>query len=359
MSERILVRCVNWLGDAVMSTPALLRLREARPDAHITLLSHAKLADLWKEQPYANAVMTFTADEGVMSVAKRLRAEGFDLGIAFPNSVRSGLELRLAGIRNRVGYSSAFRNLLLNKIVPRRADAVEMHKKSDAEIKRDADTTRTFNPPKRAHHVYDYLGIVAAVGASPEPQAPTIVVTEAEVTAAREKLDISKDEVLFGLNPGAEYGPAKRWPKEYFAAVAAKLQAKHHCRWIVFGGAADRELCTWISEEIAKSAPDKKPLNVAGQTSLRELAALLKTCRIVLTNDTGPMHLANAVGTPIVVPFGSTSSELTGPIFGNAEIVQTGVGCSPCFRRECPIDFRCMKNIDVGAIAYVADRLLQ
>jgi heptosyltransferase-2 len=359
MNERILVRCVNWLGDAIMSTPALQRLREARPHAHITLLSHVKLADLWKGQPYADAVMTFTPDEGVMSVAKRLRAQKFDLSIAFPNSIRSGLELRLAGIPTRIGYASGFRNLLLNEVIPRRPDAVEMHKKSDAEIKRDADSTRNFNPPKRAHHIYDYLGIVAAVGVSPEPLAPKIVVSEIEVSNARSKFNINSDESLLGLNPGAEYGPAKRWPKERFVGVAAQLQKKHHARVIIFGGPADRKLCNWIAEQIALTAPDKKPINVAGQTSLRELAALLKTCRVVLTNDTGPMHLANAVGTPIVVPFGSTSSELTGPIFGNAEIVQTNVGCSPCFRRECPIDFRCMKNIDAAAITHVADSLWQ
>lgn len=359
MNERILVRCVNWLGDAVMSTPALLRLREAKPDAHITLLSHAKLADLWEEQPYANAVMTFSKDESVMTVAKRLRTEKFDLGIAFPNSVRSGLELRLAGIPKRVGYSSGFRNLLLNKVIPRRPEAVQMHKKTDAEIKRDADSQRNFAPPKRAHHIYDYLGIVAAVGASAEPLAPKIVVTGTEVNAARAKFNVSKDQVLFGLNPGAEYGPAKRWLKERFAAVAAKLQMKQQGRWIIFGGAADRETCDWIAEQIALFSPNKKPINVAGQTSLRELAALLKTCRVVLTNDTGPMHLANAVGTPIVVPFGSTSAELTGPIFGTSKIIQTDVGCSPCFRRECPIDFRCMKRIEVGAVVDAAAALLQ
>lgn len=359
MSERILVRCVNWLGDAVMSTPALQRLREAKPNAHITLLSHAKLADLWREQPYADAVMTFTPNEGVMAIAKRLREQKFDLGIAFPNSIRSGLELRLGGIPKRTGYSSGLRNLLLNKIIPRRTDAVQMHKKSDAEIRRDADLPRKFDPPKAAHHIYDYLGIVAAVGASPEPMPPKISVTDNEVGAVRAKFNIGKDGVLFGLNPGAEYGPAKRWPKDRFADVATKLQSKHQSRWVIFGGAADREVCAWIAEQIAISASDKKPINVAGQTSLRELAALLKTCRLVLTNDTGPMHLANAVGTPIVVPFGSTSSELTGPVFGASKILQTTVGCSPCFRRECPIDFRCMNSIEVGAVVDAADSFLQ
>jgi heptosyltransferase-2 len=234
-----------------------------------------------------------------------------------------------------------------------------MHKKSDAEIRRDADKPRDFNPPKTAHHVYDYLDIVAAVGASAEPVAPKICVSDKEAALVRERFQIAQDEVVFGLNPGAEYGPAKRWPHERFAAVAAKLQLRHGARWITFGASADKETCEWICEQIAQFSPNRPPINVAGQTSLRELAALLKTCELVLTNDTGPMHLANAVGTPVVVAFGSTSAELTGPIFGTSKIVQTKVGCSPCFRRECPIDFRCMKSIDVSAVVDAANSLLQ
>lgn len=360
MNERILVRCVNWLGDAVMSTPALQRLREAKPQAHITLLSHEKLADLWKGQPFANAVMTFASDESVSEIAKRLREQNFDIGIAFPNSVRSGMELRLARIPKRVGYSGGIRSILLNRRVARRAGAVKMHKKSDAEIQRDADSPRTTkNIPQTAHHIYDYLGIVAAIGGASGALPPKIVVNDNEAVAARKKFHIAGDEVVFGLNPGAEYGPAKRWLKERFAAVAAKLQMRHPARWIIFGGKADQEVCDWIAEQVGMFSPDKKPINLAGQTTLRELAALFKSCRLLLTNDTGPMHLANAVGTPIVVPFGSTSSELTGPIFGRSRILQSQVGCSPCFRRECPIDFRCMKSIEVSAVVDAADSLLK
>ena len=360
MNERILVRCVNWLGDAVMSTPALQRLREAKSGAHITLLSHEKLADLWKGQPYSDAVITFAPDEGVTTVAKRLREQKFDIGIAFPNSIRSGLELRLAGIPKRVGYSGGIRNFLLNHRVARRTGAVKMHKKSDAEIKHAADLPRKTDViPQTAHHIHDYLGIVAAVGGSLGALPPKILVNENEAVAARKKFDIARDEVVFGLNPGAEYGSAKRWLKERFAAAAAKLQMRYSARWIIFGGIADREVCAWIAEQIAMFAPDKKPINLAGQTTLREVAALFKSCRLVLTNDTGPMHLANAVGAPVVVPFGSTSSELTGPIFGRSRILQSQVGCSPCFRRECPIDFRCMKSIDVSAAVDAADSLLK
>jgi heptosyltransferase-2 len=358
--ERILVRCVNWLGDAVMSTPALQRLREAKPQAHITLLSHQKLADLWRGQPFANAVMTFAPDESVFAVAQRLRQEKFDIGIAFPNSVRSGMELRLAKIPIRIGYSGGIRNLLLNRRVARRADAVKMHKKSDAEIQHDAGSPRrTTAIPRSAHHVHDYLGIIAAIGGELGALPPKITVNDSEAVAVRKKFNIANDEIIFGLNPGAEYGPAKRWLKDRFAAAAVKLQARHPGRWIIFGANADREVCQWITEQIGPSAPQKTPINLAGQTTLRELAALFKSCRVLLTNDTGPMHLANAVGTPVVVPFGSTSSELTGPIFGRSRILQSQVGCSPCFRRECPIDFRCMKTIDVSTVVDAAHEILR
>jgi heptosyltransferase-2 len=357
MNERILVRCVNWLGDAVMSTPALQRLREARPHAHITLLSQGKLGDLWQGQPFADAVMTFGKNESVWSVARRLREQRFDVGIAFPNSFRAGLELRLAGIPERFGYAGRGRRFLLNRTISRRAEAVKMHKRSDAEIRQLVDKPAEWSSvPEAAHHIHDYLGIVAAVGASAEPLPTKIFVSKEEMTRAREKWGVA-DETVFGLNPGAEYGPAKRWPPERFATAAAMLQQRHGARWIIFGGAADKATCDSIAEQIGTSS-DKKPINVAGQTTLRELAALLKVCRIVLTNDTGPMHLAAAVGTPVVVPFGSTSPELTAPIFDASKIVRTNVGCSPCFRRECPIDFRCMKGIEVGAIVDAVEEIL-
>ena len=153
-----------------------------------------------------------------------------------------------------------------------------------------------------------------------------------------------KPLILLGLNPGAEYGPAKRWPAESFAAVAREVSRKMpECLWLAFGGAGDRALCG----DIARLAGDRV-LNLAGKTSLRELMALLKLCRVVLTNDSGPMHVAAALGTPVVVPFGSTSPELTGPgLPGDPrhQLLKSAAPCSPCFRRTCPIDFRCMTGI--------------
>jgi heptosyltransferase-2 len=153
------------------------------------------------------------------------------------------------------------------------------------------------------------------------------------------------------LNPGAEYGPAKRWPVEKFVAAAKKIQQQTDCVWILLGGRGDLQLCERIKSETQNSK--LKTQNLAGKTSLRELMALLKLCRVLLTNDTGPMHAAAALGTPVVVPFGSTSPELTGPgLPGDARnhLIKSGVPCSPCFLRECPIDFRCMNGIGVERV---------
>ena len=153
-----------------------------------------------------------------------------------------------------------------------------------------------------------------------------------------------KPLILLGLNPGAEYGPAKRWPAQSFAAVTHEVSRRMpNCLWLAFGGAGDRALCGDLAE-----LTGDRVINLAGQTSLRELMALLKLCRVVLTNDSGPMHIAAALGTPVVVPFGSTSPELTGPgLPGDPshQLLTAAVPCSPCFRRTCPIDFRCMTGI--------------
>lgn len=359
--EKILVRGLNWLGDAIMGTAALQRLREARPHASITLLSHEKLADLWRHQPFVDDLMTFSSQQSFWATARSLRARHFDLGLAFPNSIRSAMELWLARIPKRVGYARPFRSFLLTQAVAPRAESIPMRKRSDKEIARLVTSqSNTSSPiPNSAHHVHDYLHLVGAVGASETPLPPQIVVTEAEMheTAAQFVLQLGDERPWFGLNPGAEYGPAKRWPADCFVAAALAVQRKTRCRWMIFGGGADQPVAEQICQEIQRASGATIPvcLNLAGRTSLRQLAAALKICRLVITNDTGPMHLAGAVGTPVVVPFGSTSPEMTGPIFyPNARVLKTTAPCSPCFRRVCPIDFRCLLQIEPQTVADAA-----
>lgn len=362
-SQRILVRSVNWLGDAVMTTPALQRLREARPDAHITLLAPAKLADIWQNHPAINAVQTFTAEEGPWSVGRRLRAEKFDVGLVLPNSPRSALELWLARIPERIGYARPWRNWFLTRTVAPRPDAMAMHKRSPAEINRliqPGTAIAETKFPANAHHIYQYLHLAAALGAKPDPLPPKLVVTPDAVAqfAAKFKLnaDAAASPLCFGLNAGAEYGTAKRWPEQRFIDAAIEIQKRTRCRWLIFGLAAEKEMAARIAAGIQQAAgppKDSPVLNLAGVTSLGELCAALKFCRVLLTNDSGPMHVAAAVGTPVVVPFGSTSPELTGPgLPGDPrhQLLRAHVPCAPCFLRECPIDFRCMTGISAQSV---------
>ena len=355
--HRILVRGVNWLGDAVMTTPALERLRERFPNAHITLLTHEKLAALWQHHPSLNAMITFSSGENPWSVAQRLRAENFQAALVLPNSPRSALEVWLARIPQRIGYARPWRNWLLTHPVAVQPDHKQMRKRSLSEINRlvRSPANEAHGPPRTTHHIHGYLHLAAALGANSEPLPPRLEVTPEEMRQAddaflsdwRAKVQNTapgKPLILLGLNPGAEYGPAKRWPAESFAAVAREVSRKMpNCLWLAFGGAGDRPLCG----DIARLAGDRV-LNLAGKTSLRELMALLKLCRVVLSNDSGPMHVAAALGTPVVVPFGSTSPELTGPgLPGDPrhQLLKSAAPCSPCFRRTCPIDFRCMTGI--------------
>jgi heptosyltransferase-2 len=368
LASRILVRGVNWLGDAVMTTPALQRLRERFPNANITLLTHEKLAALWQNHPSLDRVLTFAAGESPWSIGRRLRAEGFQTALVLPNSPRSALEAWLARIPRRVGYSRAWRNWFLTQSVPPRAGQAHMHKRSVGEIKRlirlPAPAARnTEHGTRNPHQIHDYLHLAAALGADEAPLAPHLHVTALDLEKVARRFGLqtgpqpNQKQPLFGLNAGAEYGPAKRWPIERFIAAAREIQQRTNCRWLIFGGSADASLASEL--ESAINAPHSalrtphSALSLAGKTSLREFMAMLKLCRVLLTNDTGPMHVAAALGIPVVVPFGSTSPELTGPAASGDirhQLLQSDAACSPCFRRSCPIDFRCMTGISVESV---------
>jgi heptosyltransferase-2 len=349
-AENIVVRSVNWLGDCVMTTPALMRLRQARPQARITLLSPEKLAGLWEGQPFIDEVLTFSPAATVWRRGRLLRRRGFGIGIALPNSPRSRLELWLARIPIRIGAGDS---LLLTKTLSPGDGAVSMRKRSAREVRqrvRAGTPPETF--PARAHHIHHYLRLAALLGASEEPLAPRIDVSPAAMEQVRGKFGLAESagQPWFGLCPGAEYGPAKRWPAERFADAARTLRKKTHCRWVLFGGAGDRDVAAQIAGELGEPI-----LNLAGKTTLRELAAALKVCDFVLTNDTGPMHLAAAVGARVVAIFGSTSPELTGPIYSaRARVLRQPVPCAPCFRRDCPIDLRCLRGIDSETVVAAA-----
>ena len=369
-SQRILVRGVNWLGDAVMTTPALLRLRQARPGARITLLTPAKLADIWESHPALDAVEVFDENESSWRVGLRLRREKFDIGLVLPNSPRSAFEVWLAGIPERIGQARPWRNFFLTQALPPRAGAAPMRKRSKSEINfliRQPNATTAAPLPEAAHHIHQYLHLTAALGAQAEPVPPQLAVSRNALDGFIRKFKLTANpperRPWFGLNTGAEYGPAKRWPEERFTQAAIEIQRRTQCRWLLLGLPSEKESVSRIAANIQRAAEQQfgreraaeSPfvLNLAGATTLGELCAALKLCRVLLTNDSGPMHVAAALGTPVVVPFGSTSAGLTGPgAPGDArhQLLSARAPCSPCFLRRCPIDFRCMTGIAVKSV---------
>jgi heptosyltransferase-2 len=362
--KRLLVRGTNWLGDAVMTTPALMRLRQKFSDAHIALLTPEKLVELWLHHPAVDEVIPFLPGQGVFAVAGVLRKGTFDTAIVLPNSPRSALEAFCAGIPRRIGYARPWRNFFLTQTVPPRPAGLKMRKRNAREIKalvksNSKSGIRTPQFSLSEHQAHEYLHLAAALGANSQLDSTVLAVRPEEVDAARQKFGIASiSNPIFGLNPGAEYGPAKRWPIERYISAAKELQKQTNCAWILFGGKNDTRQTNQIQAALGAHPP---VFNVAGKSSLRELMSLSKLCRVFLTNDTGPMHVAAALGVPVVAIFGSTSPELTGPLGANGsriQILASDAPCSPCFLRECPIDFRCMNGIGAESIVEAVMRII-
>ena len=328
---RILIRSSNWLGDAVMSVPAVRAIKNGRPDVHVTIAAPEKIAPMWKLIPEVDAIILLSEDS-LLPVVRRLRQQmPFDVAILFPNSLRVALESWLSGIPRRVGHRGHWRSWLVNQIV--------------REPRKPA-------PPE--HHSLRFLRIALECGAETEKRfnagRPTL---NAQLSDSNQLSTINYQPLKIGLCPGAEYGPAKRWLPERFAEAAAKITAQSSAQWILFGTKKDAA----IGEQIAAAIGDHC-VNRIGQTTLDQLIDELRRCRLLLTNDTGTMHLATLLGVPVAAVFGSTEPRLTGPL-GNGHIVlRHHVECSPCFLRECPIDFRCMKDVSTDEVAAVVLSML-
>ena len=355
-SENILIRGVNWLGDAIMTLPAIGRLREAHPYAQFTLLTHEKLSSLWKGTTHFDNILTFNKGESPLAVGNRLKCKKFDSALILPNSFRTALECWKAGIPRRIGYSGNWRSGLLTDAIAPRPEAIPMQKRLPLDI--EYRLTNQLQPqtfPASAHHIYQYLHLATHLGASDEPTAPRLQRSE----EAPKFADPQKPHPYIGLITGAEDGPAKRWPTDHFIKAAKELIEKHQAHILLFGGPGDVE----TAEAIAESLPEDQHTNLTGQTTLPELIDALATCEVVLSNDTGPMHVAAAVGTPVVVPFGSTSPDFTGPGLPDDpdsphQLLRTSAPCSPCFLRKCPIDLRCLKEITAANTVAAVGKIL-
>jgi heptosyltransferase-2 len=340
---RILVRATNWIGDVVMTMPAIQRLRELEPESHIVVLCPAKLHDLWRHNPHVSDVVTFD-DRPSIPALRRMK---FDVAILLPNSFRAAWEAWRAGIPCRIGFAGHHRRWLLTDVVQESRGEQPVYKQIEVAGK----SFRIKSFPEMRHQTRRYLDLISYMGGNRDFVMPRIRFGVEDIPAVRRFM---KDDgrPVFAINAGAEFGPAKRWMTERFATTALMISEKMDCRWLLLGGPGDAGIAGEIEATLRQTISDESAIiNVAGRTTLVELFGLLKMTRVLLTNDTGPMHVAYALGTPLVAIFGSTSPELTGPLGDTSVVIRERVECSPCFLRECPVDFRCMDRVTPEQVA--------
>jgi len=335
--RKILIRSVNWVGDAVMTTPAINVIREHFPDAEITILSNNLVSQLFLLHPGIDNIITFDRHgkhkgiTGRLRLAAELRKQQFDMAIIFPNSFDSALVPWLAGIQNRIGLCSDGRTLLLN------------------------GHYQTVKGANGEHEVDYYLNLLEHFGITGTRTPLHLTISEKEEKNAAALLagqGILPGDFVLGINPGASYGSAKRWYPDRFAEVARRLAADWSAKIIIFGGPGETEIASDIERGLKGSA-----VNLAGKTSMRELMALIKRCNFFITNDSGPMHIAAAFDVPQVAIFGSTDHTGTSPYSKNAVVVRSAVECAPCKLRECPTDHRCMKAVTVDKVLSASHNL--
>ncbi|MDZ4290144.1 MAG: lipopolysaccharide heptosyltransferase II [Prosthecobacter sp.] len=309
----LMVRTPNWLGDACMALPAVRAMKAGRPDLKLTIFGPEKLRELWEAQPEVDRYIGKPAKEGLFAVARRIRATGvpFDAAILLTNSMRSTLEFWLAGIPRLVGYRGSLRSKFLHQII------------KEPKVK---------GPP--LHHTLRYLHIARTCGADVEGWERLGPAGSASSAAGTLRV---------GICAGAEYGPAKRWPLDRFAEVIKAVAAtRPEIEWVLFGAPGEAAM----GEQLSGMVAGVRHLNLVGKTRLTELITHLRDCRLLLTNDTGTMHLAAALGTPTVSIFGSTEPVLTGPLGDRHTVIRHHVPCSPCFKRECPFGhYECMAKV--------------
>ncbi len=327
---RLAVWSPNPLGDACMSLPAVRAIKQGRPDMHLTVCCRENLAPMWRAQSEVDEVIPFPKGfkpKEVGAIVANGRSD-FDVAVLLPNSLRSALEAKAAGIPIRIGYRGHHRKRLLKYAIPEPKPS-----------------------PEQKHHVHRYLNIVRAIGGNVKDTAALLKIPQSPTPITG-----GEKEIHIGVCPGAEYGNAKRYPIERYAAAIETLRQKHPdtvFRVSIFGSPAEEG----IGEDLASQISDPKE-NRAGKTSIAELVSELQTCHFVATNDTGTMHLAAALGVPTVAIFGSTEPEFTSPIGDVHRVIRHKVDCSPCFKRECPIDYRCMLRIDSSEVVAEMEALL-
>ena len=332
--NRLVILAPNWLGDAVMALPAIEDVRRAAPAASITVAARASIAPLFAMAPDVDETLTLGDDD-----AETLAAGRFDTALLLPNSTRAAIVARRAGIAERWGYRTGWRGSLLTRAIP---------------------------APRGGHQIEYYQHLVRALGFPSGPTEPRVRVSrEAQEAGLNLLMEAGWNgrQPLVSLAPGAAYGGAKRWPPEYFAELADGLAADG-VQCVMVGTAADAGTASELSKFVAREPKRLALLDLVGRTDLPTLAGVFGNCRALVTNDSGAMHLAAAVGISVTAMFGPTNERSTSPHIADlgsaapaspqTTILTHAVWCRPCMLRECPLDHRCMRGIEVATVLEAA-----
>jgi heptosyltransferase-2 len=336
--DRILIRSTNWVGDAILTTPAIRAVRKNFPDAEVSILAKPWVAPVFYNNPDIDHLLVYDSEgrhkglAGKVRVSRSLRKGRFDLAVLLQNAFEAALLAYLAGIPRRLGYKTDGRHLLLTHGV-----GVE---------------------PKlrEVHETEYYLGILEGAGLGRAGLELTLRVSneernEADVFLSKHRVD--SGELLVGVSPGATYGPAKRWFPDRFAALCDRLQESYGVSIVILGGPGDAA----VGDQVSRSMKNP-PVNLCGKTTLRQAISVINKCHLFITNDSGLMHVAAALDIPLVAIFGSTNPVTTGPGGTKSHIVRVPMDCSPCLKPHCPQDHRCMKEITVDKVYEVARAVL-
>jgi heptosyltransferase-2 len=340
--QRILIRSANWVGDAIMTTPAVHTVRRTFPRARITLLTKPWVFPVFENNPDIDELMIYETDGrhagwvGLWGLAKDLKRRRFDLAILLPNAFEVALLAFLARIPKRLGFTTDARTVLLTERI------------------------RSWRPLKQGHLIDYYLGLLSGAGLTLHGRQLVLVINDKERAAARrllQSMGIDRNQLLIGFNPGATYGNAKRWLPERFAELGRRLSREFEARVLIFGSAVEAQLGRQIAAEIGLGA-----VNLCGQTPLRQAMSLIGQCDLFVTNDSGLMHVAAALNVPQAAIIGPTDPVATGPSNRVSRLVQVPGACSlsPCLRPECPIlDHRCMIAVSVEMVMAEVSSLLE
>ena len=331
---KLLIRATNWVGDAIMALPALRLVRERFPEAHIAILALPYVAQIYDRQGIADELMVYDRKgehsglRGRSRLAAALRAKKFDTALLLQNAFDAAWIAWRGGIPERIGYDRDARGLLLTQAIP---------------------------VPKRgeipAHEKYYYLELLRRAGWLDKlPEIPEISLRVADEDSQRAEgklrsLGVRAGALRIAVAAGASYGSAKCWPPERFAEALNQMRRERDADVILFGTPAEAVVAAAIAGALGQPA-----LDLTGKTLIGELPALLKCCSVFLGNDSGAMHVAAAVGLPVVAVFGPTDPDGTAPVTRRCTVVQQKPYCSPCFLRCCPPDHRCMTAISPGRV---------